>query len=91
LPRKPYDPLAVIPSPEAIRERLTETLTLAERLRVLLELAERLHLPVTTADRLLPAPRRRCPQLRGQGVTRQGSSDDLLSPEHVAVEVTGRG
>lgn len=49
LPRKPYDPLAVIPSPEAIRERLTETLTLAERLRILLELAERLRLPLGTA------------------------------------------
>ena len=51
MPRKPYDPLAVIPTPEAIRERLTETLTLAERLRVLLDLAERLHLPLATADR----------------------------------------
>ena len=55
MPRTPYDPLAVIPSPDAIRQRLTETLTLAERLRILLELAERLRLPVTTADRL-PAP-----------------------------------
>lgn len=48
LPRTPYDPLAVIPSPDAIRQRLTETLTLAERLRILLDLAERLRLPVTT-------------------------------------------
>ena len=55
MPRKAYDPLAVIPSPEAIRERLAETLTLAERLRILLDLAEQLRLPVTTADRL-PAP-----------------------------------
>lgn len=54
MPRKPYDPLAIIPSPEAIRERLTETLTLAERLRLLLELAERLRLPLTTADTLAP-------------------------------------
>jgi hypothetical protein len=56
LPRKPYDPLAVIPSPDAIRQRLTETLTLAERLRILLEVAEsvRPH-PITTADRL-PTP-----------------------------------
>ena len=53
--RKPYDPLAVIPSPEAIRERLAETLTLAERLRILLDVAERLRLPVTTANHL-PAP-----------------------------------
>jgi hypothetical protein len=55
LPRKQYDPLAMIPSPDAIRQRLAETLTLAERLRILLDLAERLRLPVTTADRL-PAP-----------------------------------
>ncbi|MDY3557590.1 hypothetical protein R5W23_000117 [Gemmata sp. JC673] len=53
--RKPYDPLAAIPSPEAIRERLTETVTLAERLRILVDLGGRLHLPVTTADRL-PVP-----------------------------------
>jgi hypothetical protein len=50
LPRKPYDPLARIPSPEALRERLSQTLALAEKLRILLELAERLHQPVTTAD-----------------------------------------
>jgi len=56
LPPKPYDPLAVIPSPEAIRKRLTETLTLAERLRILLELAERLRLPLSTGG-TLPPPR----------------------------------
>ena len=50
--RKPFDPLAVIPSAEAVRQRLDETLTLAERLRILLELAEQLRLPITTADRL---------------------------------------
>lgn len=50
LPRKPFDPLALIPSPDAIRERLTETLVLAERLRVLLDLAERLRVPITAAD-----------------------------------------
>ncbi len=55
MPRKTYDPLAVIPSPEAVRERLAETLTLAERLRILLDLAERLRLPLTTAD-TVPAP-----------------------------------
>ncbi len=48
MPRQPYDPLAVIPSPEVIRERLTETLTLAERLRILLDLAERLRLPLVS-------------------------------------------
>ena len=52
MPRKLYDPLAVIPSPEAIRERLTETLTLAERLRMLLDLAERLRLPLAPASGL---------------------------------------
>ena len=56
MPRKPYDPLAVIPSPDAIRQRLTETLALAERLRILLELAERLRLAATTADKLPPRP-----------------------------------
>lgn len=50
--RKPYDPLAMLPTPEAIREQLTETLTLAERLRILLDLAEKLRLPVCTADQL---------------------------------------
>ena len=52
MPRKQVDPLAVIPSPEAIRQRLTETLTLAERLRILLDLAERLHLPLVAASEL---------------------------------------
>jgi hypothetical protein len=49
MPRKPYDPLAAIPSPQAIRERLAQTLALAEKLRVLLELSERLRLADTTA------------------------------------------
>jgi hypothetical protein len=51
LPRKPFDPLALIPPPDVIRERLNETLTLAERLRVLLDVAERLRLPAA-ADQL---------------------------------------
>lgn len=55
MPRRPYDPLDCIPSPDAIRERLSQTLTLAERLRILLDLAERLRLPLTTADRLPPS------------------------------------
>lgn len=54
MPRKTYDPLAAIPSPEAIRARLTETLTLAERLRLLLDLAERLRLPLVAASDLPP-------------------------------------
>lgn len=52
MPRRPYDPLAMIPRPEAIRQRLTQTLTLAERLRVLLDLSEKLNLPLTTGDTL---------------------------------------
>jgi len=52
LPTKIFDPLAVIPPPDAIRERLRETLTLAERLRILLELAERLRLPLSFASDL---------------------------------------
>lgn len=51
MPGKAYDPLACIPSPEALRARLAETLTLAKRLRILLRLAERLQLPlVCTAN-----------------------------------------
>ena len=57
--RQPFDPLHLIPSPEAIRAKLRETETLAERLRVLLEVAERLRLPLTTGDDLpQPAPRK---------------------------------
>ena len=53
--KKEYDPLDRIPSPKAIRERLSKTLLLAEKLQILLELAERLQLPVVTADRLTAA------------------------------------
>ncbi len=52
---KPYDPLAVIPSPDAVRERLADAETLAARLRILLDVAERLHLPLAPASDL-PAP-----------------------------------
>ena len=48
--RRPYDPLAFVPSPDVLREKLRETLTLAERLRLLLELSERLRLPLTTLN-----------------------------------------
>lgn len=65
MPRKHYDPLAMIPSPEAIRERLTETLTLAERLRILLDLAERLNLPLTTADQMAAVDGRSAARMRG--------------------------
>ena len=44
--RRPYDPLAFVPSPDVIREKLLETLTLAERLRLLLDFSERLRLPL---------------------------------------------
>jgi hypothetical protein len=40
--RRLYDPLVCISSPDAIRPRLQETLTLAERLWLLLEMSERL-------------------------------------------------
>ena len=56
--RRPYDPLAFVPSPDVIREKLRETQTLAERLRLLLELAERLQLPLTTADSVPPPAER---------------------------------
>jgi hypothetical protein len=54
--RRPYDPLAFVPSPDVIREKLRETLTLAERLRLLLDLAERLQRPLATATDLTAAP-----------------------------------
>jgi hypothetical protein len=56
--RRPYDPLAFVPSPEVIREELREALTLAERLRLLLDLSERLRRPLTTAaDLATPSDR----------------------------------
>ncbi len=48
--RQPYDPLHFVPSPEVVREKLHETMTLAERLRLLLELAERMRLPLAIAS-----------------------------------------
>jgi hypothetical protein len=47
---RPFDPLALIPSTEAIKERLAETEVLAGRLRLLLELAERLRSPQETGQ-----------------------------------------
>ncbi len=41
--KSPYDPLAFVPPPEAVRDKLAETETLACRLRILLDLAERIH------------------------------------------------
>jgi hypothetical protein len=69
MPRRPYDPLAIIPSPEVIRELLNEAITRAERLRVLLELAERLQLPLATAADLPTSP------------TRQGTEADPIGPQ----------
>jgi len=70
MPRKEYDPLDRIPSPEAVRERLSQTLALAEKLRILLELAERLRLAATTADKLPP---RSTPDTNeGEGGPRRG-------------------
>lgn len=56
---RPYDPLAFIPSPNVIRAKLHETLTLADRLRLLLDLAERLALPLAPATELVSPPKRK--------------------------------
>lgn len=45
MPKKQFDPLASIPSPEAIRKRLQETLDFARRLEILLEVSERIRQP----------------------------------------------
>jgi hypothetical protein len=57
--RRPYDPLTCIPSPDVLRDKLRETLSLAERLRILLDVAERIRLPLTTADTLTPTAGRK--------------------------------
>jgi hypothetical protein len=59
MPRRPYDPLTYIPSPDVLRDKLRETLTLAERLRILLDVAERIRLPLNTADKLTPPAERK--------------------------------
>jgi hypothetical protein len=43
--RRSFDPLALIPPANVIREKLRETELLAARLRILLDLAERLDRP----------------------------------------------
>ncbi len=48
--KKPYDPLVMIPPPEAIRARLIEAEALAHRFRILLDLAERLRQPPAPTD-----------------------------------------
>jgi hypothetical protein len=40
MPRKCFDPLTFIPSPEAIQRHLEETESLAVRLRILLQVAQ---------------------------------------------------
>lgn len=54
-----YDPLAIVPSPHVIRERLGETTSLARRLRILLRLSERIHAtePVRQSRRPQVSPR----------------------------------
>lgn len=59
---KVYDPLKLIPSPVAVRERLLETRQLAERLEILLQLAERLHETTTAQLSDDPRPRETDPQ-----------------------------
>jgi len=59
MPRRTFDPLACIPAPEIVREKLNEAETLAQRLRILLELAERLRLPLTTGDEIPPPATRK--------------------------------
>ena len=55
--RRSYDPLDFVPSPEIVRQKLKDTLTLAERLRILLDLAERLRLPLVPASDLATPPK----------------------------------
>lgn len=54
MPRTEYDPLAMIPSPDAIRKRLEQTERLADRLRILLDVADRIRLPLVSASELPP-------------------------------------
>ena len=55
--RRFYDPLDFVPSPEIVRQKLKDALTLAERLRILLDLAERLRLPLVPASDLATPPK----------------------------------
>lgn len=56
-----YDPLHFVPSPDAVRVKLAEALSLADRLRLLLDLAERMQLltnpPAGTTPPIIAAPR----------------------------------
>jgi hypothetical protein len=68
MPRKEYDPFDRIPSAEAVRERLSQTLALARKLKILLRLAEQLRPPITadrpaTEDRTAPEPLPRYPEV----------------------------
>ena len=42
MPRRPPDPLAVIPSADVLRRQVTETQALADRFRILLDVAEKI-------------------------------------------------
>ena len=50
MPRKPFDPLSYIPSPRALKEKLTETRKLSRRLSILLKVAEKLEATKDAAD-----------------------------------------
>ena len=58
--RRSFDPLTLIPSPEAIRKHLTDAEGLARRLRVLLRVAVRI---AAVANKQADKPR--LPQERG--------------------------
>lgn len=74
--RRTYDPLDFVPSPEVVRQKLADALTLAERLRVLLELAERLDLPLATASDLIsPTPSRPKGGISGVSVAPKKDAD----------------
>lgn len=46
---KLYDPLAFVPSPQVVRDKLAQTEELARKLRVLLDFAERIDAPESRA------------------------------------------
>lgn len=51
-----FDPLACIPSPDVVRRKLEDALTLAERLRILLDVAERISTPQTLRQAVTVKP-----------------------------------
>jgi hypothetical protein len=73
----PHDPLAFIPSPEAVRRRLDEALTLARRLRLLLRLSEKLQQagPPDTVRERVPAVPPHAPNSTVGALARKGAAD----------------